>query len=76
MDTFNQVNAMSSAEIQKPFNITFKGEAGIDAGGLIRDFFIELSKQMFKSDYALFDLCSNGTSFHPSTKSNVNPDHL
>lgn len=76
MDTFNQVNNMSAAELKKPFNIHFKGEAGIDAGGLIRDFFIELSKQMFYPDYALFTLCSNGTSFHPNTDSNVNPDHL
>lgn len=31
---------------------------------------------MFYPDYALFTLCSNGTSFHPNTDSNVNPDHL
>jgi len=36
--------------------IEFVGEAGVDAGGLARDFFIELSRAMFNPNYSLFKL--------------------
>lgn len=62
--------------MRSPFQITFKGEAGIDAGGVSRDFFIELSKEMFNPSYALFKPTSNGVSFHPNPSSSLNPDHL
>jgi len=34
--------------------IDFTGERGIDVGGVARDYFIELSKEMFAQKYALF----------------------
>jgi E3 ubiquitin-protein ligase HUWE1 len=49
---------------------------GIDAGGLTRDFYIELSRAMFVPDYSLFTLTSNGVTFHPNNQSHVNPEHL
>ena len=45
---------------------------GIDAGGLTRDFFIDLSKAMFKPDYALFNLSNNGSTYYTNDKSYVN----
>lgn len=52
------------------------GERGLDAGGLTRDFYIELSRAMLNPDYSLFTLSSNGVSYYPNNKSYVNSEHL
>ncbi|CAK7911902.1 E3 ubiquitin-protein ligase Tom1p [[Candida] anglica] len=57
--------------------ITFKGEAGVDAGGVTREWYQVLSRQMFNPDYALFTpVASDETTFHPNRTSFVNPEHL
>lgn len=57
--------------------ITFKGEAGVDAGGVTREWYQVLSRQMFNPDYALFTpVASDETTFHPNRTSYVNPEHL
>lgn len=75
-DAFAQLQYRSSKEMRGKLDIEFHGEAGIDAGGLTRDFYIELSREMFNPGYSLFTPTSNGVSFHPNTNSQVNPDHL
>lgn len=57
-------------------NITFEDEGAYDAGGLTREWFLIISKEMFNQDYALFEQSSSGNTYHPSSKSYVNPDHL
>lgn len=57
-------------------SVVFDGEPGIDAGGVRRDFYIELSRAMFNADYSLFTNASNGVSFYPNPKSFVNSEHL
>lgn len=59
-----------------PLRVDFTGEGGIDAGGVTRDFYIALSREMFNPNYSLFTPTSNGVTFHPNTQSHVNPDHL
>ena len=76
MDAFAQLAYKSVAELKMPLKIEFIGEVGIDAGGLRRDFYIELSKAMFDPNYSLFTRTSNGVTFHPNQKSHVNPEHL
>lgn len=57
--------------------INFKGEQGIDAGGVTREWYQVLSRQMFNPDYALFlPVVSDKTTFHPNRTSYVNPEHL
>lgn len=57
--------------------INFKGEAGIDAGGVTREWYQVLSRQMFNPDYALFTaVASDETTFHPNRTSYINPEHL
>lgn len=75
-DTFAQLSNKSVAEMKHGIYVEFHGEPGQDAGGVRRDFFIELSRAMFNVDYSLFSPTSNGVSFHPNQKSHVNPDHL
>jgi E3 ubiquitin-protein ligase HUWE1 len=57
-------------------HIQFTGERGQDAGGLTRDFFIELSREMFNPNYSLFILSSSGSTYYPNPKSYVERDHL
>jgi len=57
-------------------HISFTGERGQDAGGLTRDFFIELSREMFNPNYSLFVLSSSGATYYPNPKSHVEVDHL
>jgi E3 ubiquitin-protein ligase HUWE1 len=57
--------------------INFKGEAGVDAGGVTREWYQVLSRQMFNPDYALFlPVASDKTTFHPNRTSWANPEHL
>ncbi|ODV58307.1 E3 ubiquitin-protein ligase TOM1 ASCRUDRAFT_78003 [Ascoidea rubescens DSM 1968] len=57
--------------------IRFKGEAGLDAGGVTREWYQVLSRQMFNPDYVLFTpVASDKTTFHPNRMSGINPDHL
>lgn len=57
--------------------INFKGEAGVDAGGVTREWYQVLSRQMFNPDYALFTaVASDETTFHPNRTSFINPEHL
>lgn len=66
MDTYAQLNAYTAREMRAPMEIQFKDEAGIDAGGVSRDFFVKLSQEMFNPNHCLFSLQSNGVSFHPN----------
>lgn len=48
----------------------------MDAGGLTREWFLLLSKEIFNPNYALFLPSANGNTFQPSPHSKINPDHL
>ena len=54
----------------------FSGERGQDVGGLTRDFFIDLSREMFNQNFGLFKHSDNGSSYMPNPKSYVQGDHL
>ena len=58
-------------------NIRFHGEEGVDAGGVTREWFQVLSRQMFDPNYALFiPVSSDRTTFHPNKLSAINDEHL
>lgn len=40
--------------LKKPLRISFAGEAGVDAGGVKKEFFQLLSKELFNPQYAMF----------------------
>jgi len=47
--------------------IIFQGERGTDAGGLTREWFLEISKAMLNPNYSLFEPTQNGNTFQPSS---------
>ena len=59
-------------------SIRFVGEEGVDAGGLTREWFADLSRQMFNANYGLFTpVASDRTTFHPNPTSGfANDEHL
>ncbi|KAI5187846.1 E3 ubiquitin-protein ligase HUWE1, partial [Nematocida homosporus] len=74
-DSFHGLMRLRGEEIRDArFNIKFAGERGVDAGGLTREWFGELSREMFNPGYALFDAI--GLAYQPSPNSHVNPEHL
>ena len=58
-------------------NIRFHGEEGVDAGGVTREWFQVLARQMFDPNYVLFTpVSSDRTTFHPNKLSGINDEHL
>ncbi|KAK3079403.1 hypothetical protein LTS18_004942 [Coniosporium uncinatum] len=78
LDSFKSLYYKSGDEIKfGKLNVRFHGEEGVDAGGVTREWFQALAKQMFNPDYALFNpVASDRTTFHPNPNSDVNPEHL
>jgi len=71
MDSYAQIHIRTADEMKSKLHISFTGERGQDAGGLTRDFFIELSRQMFNPMYSLFVHSSNGSTYYPNPKSHI-----
>lgn len=78
MDSYKALFYKSGEEIKNgKLNIRFNGEEGIDAGGVSREWFGVMARQMFNPDYALFNpVASDRTTFHPNSLSDVNTEHL
>lgn len=49
---------------------------GIDAGGLTREWYSILAKEIFNANYALFKAGADGVTYQPNPLSQINPDHL
>lgn len=78
LDSFKSLHFQSGDEIKYgKLSIRFQGEEGVDAGGVTREWFQVMSRQMFNADYALFiPVASDRTTFHPNKSSHINPEHL
>jgi E3 ubiquitin-protein ligase HUWE1 len=77
-DSFRSLYFKSGDEMKfGKLNISFHGEEGVDAGGVTREWFQVLARQMFDPNYALFSpVSSDRTTFHPNKLSGINPEHL
>jgi len=75
-DAYQQLSLRNAEEMRGRLHITFRNEQGVDAGGLSREFFGILAKEIFNPNYALFTSTEDGCTFQPNPNSNVNPDHL
>lgn len=78
LDSFKSLYFKTGDEMKYgKLSIRFHGEEGVDAGGVTREWFQVLSRQMFNADYALFTpVASDRTTFHPNRLSSVNPEHF
>jgi E3 ubiquitin-protein ligase HUWE1 len=78
LDSYRSIFFKPSDKIKKStLEIHFNGEEGVDAGGVTREWYQVLSRQIFDPNYALFiPVASDKTTFHPNRTSWVNPEHL
>jgi E3 ubiquitin-protein ligase HUWE1 len=78
LDSFKALYFKTADEMKHgKLSIRFHGEEGVDAGGVTREWFQVIARQMFNPDYALFiPVASDRTTFHPNRLSSVNPEHL
>jgi len=74
-DTFQKLRNLSADDMKHRISVQFEGEPGVDAGGLLKDWYQELSKQIFNPNYGLF-IHSADTTFQPNKDSSINPHHL
>jgi len=77
MDSFTQLRFRNPTEMRGRLTIQFQGEEGIDAGGLTREWYTLLAREMFNADNALFELSPSGDgAYQPYPNSAINPEHL
>ncbi|KAJ1800970.1 E3 ubiquitin-protein ligase tom1 [Coemansia sp. RSA 2399] len=77
-DSFHKFVGKSGDEIRRGrIHVKFFDEEGVDAGGVSREWFQALARQMFNPDYALFKPSASGrVTYQPNPQSWANPDHL
>ncbi|KAI8991027.1 hypothetical protein BDF20DRAFT_908845 [Mycotypha africana] len=77
-DSYHQLQGRSGDEIKYgKLAVRFYDEEGVDAGGVTREWFSVLARQMFDPNYALFiTSAADKLTYQPNRDSAVNPDHL
>jgi E3 ubiquitin-protein ligase HUWE1 len=76
-DSYNQLRARTHEEMKGRMQIVFAGEEGIDAGGLTREWYQILAREIFNPDWGLFQLAPSGEAcYEPNKHSSINPEHL
>lgn len=63
IESYHRIMKFNSDDLKGKLNIEFAGEEGLDAGGLIREWYLLVSREVFNANYALFRPSSNGNTF-------------
>jgi atrophin-1 interacting protein 4 len=76
-DSYQQIMKIPPQDLKRRLFVQFKGEDGLDYGGVAREWFFMLSREMLNPMYCLFEYAKNN-SYHLQINpaSFVNPDHL
>ncbi|XP_026682027.1 E3 ubiquitin-protein ligase Su(dx) [Diaphorina citri] len=76
-DSYHQVMRLPAYELRRRLYIIFRGEEGLDYGGVSREWFFLLSHEVLNPMYCLFEYANkNNYSLQINPASYVNPDHL
>ncbi|KAI0373495.1 hypothetical protein BV20DRAFT_1119067 [Pilatotrama ljubarskyi] len=77
-DSFQYLQRKTGEQIKYgKLSVRFYDEEGVDAGGVTREWFQILARQMFDPNYALFQPCAvDKLTYQPNRASWVNPEHL
>merc|ERR1711884_99051 len=76
-DSFRELHRRSPEEWKNRFYIVFEGEEGQDAGGLLREWYVIISKEIFNPMYALFKTSpGDKVTYMIYEQSQTNPNHL
>ncbi|KAJ1554603.1 hypothetical protein HK405_004587 [Cladochytrium tenue] len=76
-DAYSEVMRHPASDLKKRLYIRFHGEEGLDYGGVSREFFFVLSREMFNPFYGLFEYSAHDNyTLQINPHSGVNPEHL
>ena len=76
-DSYRELSRRSIDDWKHRFYIVFEGEEGQDAGGLLREWYMIISKEIFNPDYALFMINpGDRVTYMPNPSSHFNSNHL
>lgn len=75
-DSFHQLRGRTAEELRGRLQVNFYGEEGVDAGGLTREWYVILAREIFNPNYALFTAAVDGATFQPNPLSVINMNHL
>lgn len=76
-DSYHQIMRLPAYELRRRLYIIFRGEEGLDYGGVSREWFFLLSHEVLNPMYCLFEYANKSNySLQINAASYVNPDHL
>ncbi|XP_071445079.1 E3 ubiquitin-protein ligase HUWE1 isoform X2 [Hetaerina americana] len=76
-DSFRELHRRGADEWKNRFYIVFEGEEGQDAGGLLREWYVIISRDIFNPNYALFTTSpGDRVTYTINSASHYNPNHL
>lgn len=76
-DSFRELFRLRPSEWKNRFYIIFQGEEGQDAGGLLREWFSVITREIFNPNYALFITAPGDMVTYMINKASyINPEHL
>jgi len=76
-ESFRELHRRSAEEWKNRFYIVFEGEEGQDAGGLLREWYVIISREIFNPNYALFKSSpGDRVTYTINDFSHINSNHL
>lgn len=76
-DSFQEIMRKNAVDLRRRLYIQFRGEEGLDYGGVAREWFFLLSHEVLNPMYCLFMYAGNNNySLQINPASFINPDHL
>ncbi|KAJ0059803.1 hypothetical protein NL108_013116, partial [Boleophthalmus pectinirostris] len=76
-DSFQQIMALKPYDLRRRLYVIFRGEEGLDYGGLAREWFFLLSHEVLNPMYCLFEYAGKSNyCLQINPASAINPDHL
>jgi atrophin-1 interacting protein 5 (WW domain-containing E3 ubiquitin protein ligase 1) len=76
-DSYTQIMKQQPYELRRRLYIMYKGEEGLDYGGIARDWFFNVSHEVLNPMYCLFQYANDKNyCLQINPASSVNPDHL
>ena len=76
-ESFQQIMRIPPHDLRRRLFINFKAEEGLDYGGVAREWFFMLSREIMNPMYCLFEYSGQGSyTLQINPASFVNPDHL
>merc|ERR1712142_1129545 len=76
-DSFRELHRRTAEEWKNRFYVVFEGEEGQDAGGLLREWYLIISREIFNPMYALWSTSpGDRVTYTPNPASYCNSNHL